>query len=103
MYALMSDPLKLVLHPDGQRVATDMTILTSVLDSNALGSSLGSAAYIPRDHWAPGAVSLALGRQWPQRTPSRQCGKLKVFGFRKDIPEAGSSELPFSQTPFNEC
>lgn len=95
----MSDPLKLVSHPDDQRVATDMTILTLVLDSNALGSSLGSAAYIPRDHWAPGAVSLALRRQWP----SQQCGKLKVFGFRKAIPEAGSSELPFGQTPFNEC
>lgn len=42
MCILMSDPLKLVLHPDDQRVATDKTILTSVLDSNARGSGLVS-------------------------------------------------------------
>lgn len=34
----MSDLLKLVLYPDDQRGATDMTNLTSVLDSDALGS-----------------------------------------------------------------
>lgn len=88
----------LVLSPDDQCVATDMIILTPVLDggkswAHILGVLLG--CLYPGYLWAPWAVSHK-GLQ----VTSVNC---YANSYCQAAPDEGASELPCGQTPFNEC